>query len=145
MGWFEDNAGALQEAGISRDQVEDFLRRNPGDEGRAIGALTNNTGSRSFDSQSDNFDQKTNQLSAKGLAAAQAKGANVAANNASTLRWRYVPGTGGAGGQAISLLGQGHAPDPNIAASATPEEATACRSACRGSALAEALRCPERR
>lgn len=47
----------------------DFLRRNPGDEARMKQALGNDTSKRHFDSQSDYYDQATNQLSEKGRAA----------------------------------------------------------------------------
>lgn len=51
-------------------EIEDFVRRNgEADRGRAVEALTNYTGDRDFDSQSANYDQRTNQLSPQGQAA----------------------------------------------------------------------------
>lgn len=48
-------------------EIEDFVRRNgEQDRGRAVEALTNYTGDRDFDSQSNMYDQRTNQLSAAG-------------------------------------------------------------------------------
>lgn len=51
MSWFDDNKDALKAAGISEAQARDFVARNPGDEHRAIEALTNDTGDRMYDSQ----------------------------------------------------------------------------------------------
>lgn len=48
-------------------EIEDFVRRNgEQDRGRAVEALGNYTGDRDFDSQSNMYDQATNQLSAAG-------------------------------------------------------------------------------
>ena len=49
--WFESNADALKEAGISEAQAADWLSRNEGDEHRLIEANTNYTGDRDYDSQ----------------------------------------------------------------------------------------------
>ena len=54
MGWFDDNSDALEEAGISAAQAEDFLSRNPGDYGRVVEALTNSTDQ---SPQSQNIDE----------------------------------------------------------------------------------------
>ena len=51
MSWFDDHASELEAAGVSRAAAEDFVSRNPGDEHRAIEALTNYTGDRQYDSQ----------------------------------------------------------------------------------------------
>ena len=56
MSWFSDNADALEDAGISQEQAQDWAARNTNADGsqdthRLIEANTNNTGDRAYDSQ----------------------------------------------------------------------------------------------
>jgi hypothetical protein len=55
-------------------EIDDFLRRNPGDDHRAVAALTNDTSDRDFDSQGPMYDQRTNSLNEAGRAATVALG-----------------------------------------------------------------------
>ena len=91
-------------------EEQDFLRRNPGDEARMAQALGNDTGDRRFDSQSDNYDQSTNELSAKGRAAlGQASTASLVAQNAYT---QYLSGGTGPAAPVSTTMPVRQEPDP---------------------------------
>src|SRR3990167_10052125 len=96
MGWFESNADALKEAGISEAQAADWLTRNPGDESRLIQANTNYTGDRQFDSQGPEINNGNGAIvRAPNQAQTGGGGGNSLGNwaNATNTSFEYTPFT----------------------------------------------------